>query len=218
MGFPILVRRHLYIESGPRNLKDMSHGYASLQGLVVRYLINNSEWSPSWSKSIFIVDKKNITWPIYLSGCCCWPGDARNQDISRHTIGIVCTEYFVAHIGRVIWYRGLSVHMYVVIDIFEFPHGKKSLNKRYISTTEDLNLYWVLRQNGYFLLTKFPNQFSCMKIIVFWLKLNWNLFLRLLVQISDNGLAPNPFLNQWWPSLLMHIYASLSLKGSSICI
>ena len=70
--------------------------------------------------------------------------------------------------------------------------------------------------------TTFPQHFSSMKIVVFWLKFRWNMFARVQLTIIRhwyNALAPNRrqaiiWTNDglvWW-----RIYASLSLNESML--
>ena len=65
-----------------------------------------------------------------------------------------------------------------------------------------------------------PNVLSGMKSHVFWFKLHWSLFFRVWLTISwfwsrwwlgTKQVANH--LNQWWPSVRMHILVSLSLNG-----
>ena len=72
--------------------------------------------------------------------------------------------------------------------------------------------------------TTFSNEFSWMKMLEFWFKFNWRLFLRVQLTIFHHWFrlwlgaehATSHCLNQWWLDY-WRIYASLGLNELIIC-
>ena len=76
--------------------------------------------------------------------------------------------------------------------------------------------HWGWDKMAAILQTAFSNAFSWMQIALFWLKFHWQLSARVKIVISQHWFrwwpgtkqALSHYLNQWWPSLLIHICAS----------
>ena len=79
--------------------------------------------------------------------------------------------------------------------------------------------HWGLNKMAAIRQTTFWNAFPWMKIVVFWLKFHWNLFLKVQLRINHHCLrwwlgikqTTSHYLNQWRPRSL-HIYASSNLN------
>ena len=76
--------------------------------------------------------------------------------------------------------------------------------------------HWGWDKMAAFSHTTFSKAFSWMKNYEFRFKFHWSLFLRVQFPISElwfrkwlgTKQATSHYLNQWWPSLLMHIYVT----------
>ena len=76
--------------------------------------------------------------------------------------------------------------------------------------------HWSLNKMADILPTMFSDTFSWMKIIMFWVKFSWCLFLQVKLSASHHCFrqwlgakqAPSHFLNQWWPCLWIHIHTT----------
>ena len=62
---------------------------------------------------------------------------------------------------------------------------------------------------------QFSHLFPCMKIVVLWLKFHLNVFPRALVQkMAWCPTGNKPLLDQWWPSLTMHMSQVMKVRLS----
>ena len=116
--------------------------------------------------------------------------------------------------------RSLGVHLRALsLDNVKIPINKTRLKiavlKRNLGLPGANELtYWDRVKMTAYLPTTFSNSLYCIKIIVFWLKCPQNLFPWVQLAISQymywfrvwivSKPGDNHYLNQWWPSLLMH--------------